>query len=127
MELRSALLDLHQKLLDYQRRSYEKAHGRVQTSGKMFTLASSNKDFAWLRSLSELIVGLDGYLDVGKYDLKNVRSLLKYTKQILNLKDQGDEFAKLYFEAVQIDPANVPPGMRLLRTPFGDRIVPARE
>lgn len=30
-------------------------------------------------------------------------------------------------EAVRIDPAEVPPGMRLVRTPFGDRIVPARE
>ncbi|MES2626941.1 MAG: hypothetical protein V4628_16765 [Pseudomonadota bacterium] len=31
------------------------------------------------------------------------------------------------FEAVRIDPADVPPGMRLVRTPFGDRIVPERE
>jgi hypothetical protein len=31
------------------------------------------------------------------------------------------------FEAVRIDPADVPPGMRLVRTPFGDRLVPARE
>lgn len=30
-------------------------------------------------------------------------------------------------EAVRIDPRDVPPGMRLLRTPFGDRLVPARE
>jgi hypothetical protein len=30
------------------------------------------------------------------------------------------------FEAVRIDPADVPPGMRLVRTPFGDRIVPAQ-
>jgi hypothetical protein len=30
-------------------------------------------------------------------------------------------------EAVRIDPAEVPPGMRLVRTPFGDRIVPERE
>jgi hypothetical protein len=30
------------------------------------------------------------------------------------------------FEAVRIDPADVPPGMRLVRTPFGDRIVPER-
>ena len=31
------------------------------------------------------------------------------------------------FEAVRIDPADVPPGMRLVRTPFGDRLVPERE
>jgi hypothetical protein len=30
------------------------------------------------------------------------------------------------FEAVRIDPADVPPGMRLVRTPFGDRVVPER-
>jgi hypothetical protein len=29
--------------------------------------------------------------------------------------------------AVRIDPADVPPGMRLVRTPFGDRLVPERE
>ena len=31
------------------------------------------------------------------------------------------------FEAVRINDADVPPGMRLVRTPFGDRIVPERE
>ncbi len=103
-DLRNALLHLHQKLLDYQRRSYEKSHGRVQSTGKMFTLASSNKDFAWLRSLSELIVGLDGYMDTDKFDAKNVRALLKYTKHILSPKNLSDEFSRLYFEAVQIDP-----------------------
>jgi hypothetical protein len=31
------------------------------------------------------------------------------------------------FEAVRINDADVPPGMRVVRTPFGDRIVPERE
>jgi len=67
-------------------------------------LASSNKDFAWLRYLSELIVGLDGYMDAEEYQLKNVHSLMKYTKQVLTPTHQGGEFERLYFEAVQVDP-----------------------
>ncbi len=102
--LRNALLKLHQKLLDYQRRSYEKAHGRIPSTGKMFTLASSNNDFAWLRELSELIVGLDSYIDADEYDSKNVKSLLKYTKHVLTPKQNGDKFGKLYYEAIQADP-----------------------
>ena len=31
------------------------------------------------------------------------------------------------FEAVRINDADVPPGMRVVRTPFGDRLVPERE
>ncbi len=103
--LRNALLQLHQKLLEYQRRNYEKSHGRIQTTGKMFTLASGDKDFAWLRSLSELIVGLDSYIDASEFDNKNVRSLIKYTKQVLNPKTSGAGFEKLYFAAIQTDPA----------------------
>jgi len=104
VHLRNSLLGLHQKLLDYQRKDYEKKHGRVQSTGKMFTLASSNKDFAWLRSLSELIVGLDGYIDAEEYDTKNVRSLKAYTKKILTPKSTGGGFEQLYYEAVQLDP-----------------------
>lgn len=102
--LRNALLQLHQKLLDYQRRTYEKSHGRVQSTGKMFTLASQDKDFAWLRSLSELIVGLDGYIDKAEYDSKNVASLLKYTTKVLTPKQGRTKFERLYFEALQTDP-----------------------
>jgi hypothetical protein len=102
--LRNALLQLHQKLLEYQRRNYERSHGRIQTTGKMFTLASSNRDFAWLRSLSELIVGLDGYIDAEEYDTKNVRSLIKYTKQVLVPRTSGAQFEKLYYTAIQTDP-----------------------
>lgn len=102
--IRNALLQLHQKLLEYQRRAYEKSHGRIKSTGKMFTLASSNKDFAWLRSLSELIVGLDGYIEAETFDPKNIKSLIKYTKQILKPKSQGGDFEQLYYEAVQHDP-----------------------
>ncbi|MDQ3018853.1 MAG: hypothetical protein M3Q64_03215 [bacterium] len=104
VQLRVALLQLHQKLLDYQRRHYEKAHGRVQSTGKMFTLASSNKEFAWLRSLSELIVSLDSYIDASEFDSKNIRSLFKYTKNILTPSAKKGPFETLYFEAIQNDP-----------------------
>lgn len=103
--IRKALLQLHQNLLDYQKLSYEKKYGRVQSTGKMFNLASSNKDFAWLRSLSELIVGLDGYIDAAEYDERNVKSLIAYTKKLLNPKAKGGRFERLYFDAIQNDPA----------------------
>lgn len=103
-ELRNALLVLHQALLTYQRKIHEKRYGRVAASGVLFTLATSNRQFAWLRSLSELIVGLDAYLEVDQQTTKNTASLIRYTKQMLSLQKPTSQFEKLYFAAVQKDP-----------------------
>lgn len=102
--VRNALLGLHQTLLNYHRKNHERRHGRMPAPGMLFTLATGNKNFAWLRNLSELIVGLDAYLEGESLSIKNTNSVLKYTKQLLSLKHKTTQFERLYFAAVHKDP-----------------------
>ena len=62
MDLRQALLHLHKTLLDWERLSYERIHGRV-SSHELLTAILSDPQFAWLRPFSELIVHIDEVLE----------------------------------------------------------------
>ncbi len=54
--LRRGLLRLHKVLLDGERERYEQVFGRVASSGALLQLVIHDEQFAWLRSISELIV-----------------------------------------------------------------------
>ncbi|MCE7966845.1 MAG: hypothetical protein DYH04_15920 [Nitrospira sp. NTP2] len=51
--LSRALLRLHKALLDGERVTYERVHGRIPTNGAFFQLVLGDAWFAWLRPLSE--------------------------------------------------------------------------
>jgi hypothetical protein len=61
--LRRALLHLHKTLLDWERLAYDRLHGRTPP-GRLLTVVMTDPQFAWLRPLSELIVRIDGVLDM---------------------------------------------------------------
>lgn len=61
-ELRRLLLQLHKTLIDWQRADYERVHGRLQTS-QLLNVMFNDKEFAWLRTMSGLIVRIDEALD----------------------------------------------------------------
>ena len=58
-DLRGKLLQLHKVLLDDARVSYEMDRGRVASSATLLQLVIGDPWFAWLHSLSELIVRID--------------------------------------------------------------------
>jgi hypothetical protein len=62
VELRRLLLQLHKTLIDWQRAEYEGQHGRLQTS-QLLNILFNDPEFAWLRSMSGLIVRIDESLD----------------------------------------------------------------
>jgi hypothetical protein len=55
---RASLLALHRALVEYERREYEKTHGR-QTGAEFLQALISDPAFAWLGPLTALIVRLD--------------------------------------------------------------------
>ena len=61
-ELRRLLLQLHKILIDWQRADYERVHGRLQTT-QLLTIMFNDQEFAWLRSMSGLIVRIDETLE----------------------------------------------------------------
>src|SRR4051812_1235292 len=61
-DLRNGLLRLHKALLDCERVAYERAHGRIESTGQFFQLVIGNPWFAWLHGVSELVVQIDEML-----------------------------------------------------------------
>lgn len=60
--LRSLLLKLHKALLDAERDSYERIHGRIASKGEFFQLVIGDEWFNWLRPISQFIVKMDEVL-----------------------------------------------------------------
>src|SRR5262245_16067911 len=61
-ELRRLLLQLHKILIDWQRADYERVHGRRHTT-QLLNIIFNDPEFAWLRSMSGLIVRIDETLE----------------------------------------------------------------
>jgi catechol 2,3-dioxygenase len=108
-ELRTRLLALHKALLEDARSQYEMDRGRVNGPGALLQLVISDPWFAWLHQISEIIVRIDEMTvadaaGVGEMDAK---ALIEQIDKLLVPAENGDTFARRYFEAIQRQPAVV--------------------
>ena len=101
--VRHGLLELHKALLDGERDRYELIHGKV-TAVKMLQLAFEDPQFAWLRSMSELIVRIDELLETEDAGDTDVESLLASARTLLTTTGQSTSFAREYESALHRDP-----------------------
>jgi catechol 2,3-dioxygenase len=107
-ELRTRLLTLHKVLLDDAKVAYELDRGRVGSTTNLLQLVINDPWFAWLHSLSGLIVRIDE--SVGKdapTTEADAAAILEQVEQLLTASETGDEFHRRYFEALQRQPAVV--------------------
>jgi hypothetical protein len=103
-ELRRALLRLHKILLDSERITYERTYGQV-TSGELLQLVISDEHFAWLHSISELIVRIDEMLEADEpATAGDAQSLLAQARALLKPSETGNDFERKYYAALQRDP-----------------------
>jgi len=104
-QLSQALLRLHKALLDGERVTYERVHGRIPTNGAFLQLVLGDAWFAWLRPLSQLMARLDE-LDENKEELDQaeVRVLAESVRTLLTPSESGDGFGRHYYDALQRDP-----------------------
>lgn len=106
-ELRQKLLSLHKTLIDLERSSYERVHGRVQP-GQFLQLLLQDEQYGWLRTLSEMIVFIDEILDPKvPTNEEHVRSVLDQARKLLDPSAISEDFANKYMDALQRDPAVV--------------------
>jgi hypothetical protein len=105
LELRENLLLLHKALVEHERKKYEGKFGK--TSPQAFLqLLMQDASYGWLRSLSQLIVGMDEMLENKKADSSaQFRSLVVYVSRLLRSPDGESRFSRKYAEAVKNDPA----------------------
>jgi hypothetical protein len=70
----------------------------------LFQLVTEHQAFAWLRTLSELIVGIDVFLESEPQEHAQALSLIDYTRKLLVPDPSGNDFSQNYFGAIQKNP-----------------------
>ena len=104
-EIRLALLHLHKTLLDDEREAYERVHDRVENSYEMLRLVMHDPWFAWLHSLSELIVKIDEALDADPPPAgAEAESVIQQLRELTTPNENGAQFQQKYFRALQRSP-----------------------
>jgi len=102
-DVRVSLLHLHQTLLDMERKSFERTHGRVN-SGELLQLVINHEQFAWLRIISALVVQIDEMLDADEpASAADMLSLISSARQLFAASD-NKEFSDKYQAALQQEP-----------------------
>src|SRR5213080_1522452 len=105
VDLRHGLLKLHKILLDSERVSYERVHGRIASTGEFFQLVVGDDWFRWLHRVSELVVEIDEMLEADEPATAiEATRVIDQARLLLKPSEAGDGFAKRYFDALQRDP-----------------------
>ena len=104
-DVRRGLLGLHKTLLESERDTFERARGRIESSGEFLQLVMNDPWFAWLRHLSELIVQMDEMLDADEQATEEAANQsIDQARVMLRPSETGGLFEKNYFNALQRDP-----------------------
>jgi catechol 2,3-dioxygenase len=106
-DLRRRLLHLHKVLLDDAKVAYEMDRGRVGTPGYLLQLVINDPWFAWLHALSELIVRMDQSAEDGLKTRADAIAFVDQVERLLTASENGEGFARRYYEALQRQPAVV--------------------
>lgn len=100
-----ALLRLHKALLDDERISYERVHGRIPSNGAFLQLVLNDAWFAWLRPLSQVIARFDELSEEHEPSaLEEIQALLIAVRTLLMPTEAGEGFSRQYHDALQRSP-----------------------
>jgi len=106
--LGDALRNLHRALVARARHDYERERGAVLGAGELLQLLTSDTHFAWLRSLSELIVDVDVFLETDPAPTDDEGSAVRAEIERLIAPAKpaapGSAFATRYWDYVHADP-----------------------
>lgn len=106
--LRNGLLRLHKVLMESERAAYERDVAQIASSGQYLNLVMNDPRFSWLRELSQFVVMVDEMLaqkePVAEED---AGGLIVMARTLVAPDENGERFARSYWQAMQRDPANV--------------------
>jgi catechol 2,3-dioxygenase len=107
-DLRTRLLNLHKVLLDDARAAYEMDRGRIGSTANLLQLVINDPWFAWLHPLSELVVRIDETIEPDSPATEgDGAALVDQVERLLAPAENGEPFARRYFEALQRQPSVV--------------------
>jgi hypothetical protein len=119
-KLRNGLLHLHKALLDSERAAYERDVQRIGSPGEFLNLLLNDPWFSWLRELSQFIVLVDETLDLeNPPTAAEAGRLTTQARELVSPSEEGNVFARRYWEAMQRDPAAVLAHRDMIRV-FGE-------
>jgi hypothetical protein len=105
IDLRNSLLQLHKILLEDERRTYERVHGRIPSPGAFLQLLLNDSWFAWLRPVTTLVVAIDETLSAKEPITEDVvEDYLRQARGLLTETEEGRGLGKGYFDALQRNP-----------------------
>ena len=88
--------------MEDQRKVYERTHGRIDSSYHFLELLMNDPWFDWLHRLSELVVQIDEMLAAEEPQVEeNAKVLLEQARLLLTPAENGNEFQRKYFAALQ--------------------------
>lgn len=100
-----AMLRLHKALLDDERVSYERVHGRIPSNGAFLQLAVNDPWFAWLRPLSQLMTKLDELSESKEASASaEIAAVFQSFQTLLTPTETGEGFSRQYHDALQRSP-----------------------
>ena len=106
--LRTRLLHLHKVLLDDAKVTYELDRGRVGSPGALLQLVIHDPWFAWLHALSELVIRIDQSMENDSPSTDaDAAALADQVGKLLTASEDGEGFARRYYDALQRQPAVV--------------------
>ena len=102
-EARTLLLKLHKNLVDHERAIWEGINGPA-TAGQFLNVLIEDHDFSWLRKFSTLIVDIDEmFAAKDGYTAEAVDLHLRKLRELVSMKDEGEDFKAKYQAALQQD------------------------
>ena len=92
--------------MDSERMAYEAVFGTVTSNQRFLELLLRDPWFAWLHSVSELIVLIDEAMEADDPPLspEGASKLTEQVRSLLKTSESGIGFEKQYFDALQRDP-----------------------
>ncbi len=101
-DLRRALLPLHKTLLEWERKTYEREHGRKMGAGELLQIIMTAPQFAWLHPISEVIVRIDQALDGEAPDTAvDVDAIIIQARRLVAPDQTEKPYAQRYLTALQ--------------------------
>lgn len=101
-DLRRALLPLHKTLIEWERKIYEREHGRKMGAGELLQIIMTAPQFAWLHPISEVIVRIDQALDEEAPDTTvDVDAILTHARRLVAPDQTEKPYAQRYLAALQ--------------------------
>jgi len=105
-EAHQRLMSLYSALIVAERLTYERIHGRVDSSDKLIQLVLGDPWFTWLCPLLDLLLRIDQLLNDDAFEISPeiVAHLVAEVRTLTRPSIEGDGFERAYYEALNRAP-----------------------